>query len=256
MENVSFNVPNHPAVLRAMAAYFLELAGGAPMDTRCLDDFAGGNAQGFDNIKAYAGAESIPLSESEPPTCETPVQVPAQTTPAAPETASAPQPPADPAQATGHSDGVELDADGLPWDSRIHSSSKKRGQSGRWNLRRNVPDETRNAVVAELRAAMAAGADVPDPITPPAADGSLFAESPAPAPAVVTQNAAPAPVAAPAAKDAPVTFADYISQAAAFGDAASQAACLSIGLPNVAMLATRPDLIPQVWAKLTQGGAS
>lgn len=228
MENISFCIPSHPAVLRAMAEYFQDLAGGMPLDTRCIDDFAGGE-------KAQpARTDSIP---------ETPVPAPAEAALVLPETARAPQP------ATEDPDTlVACDADGLPWDARIHSSSRKQGQSGKWNLRRNVPDETRNAVIAELRAAMSAeGAPVPDTdatLTPPSGDGSLFAANPA----AVTPAAAP--------QSGPATFADYVSQAAAYGDAASQAACLSVGLPNVPLLATRLDLIPQVWAKLTAGGAA
>ncbi len=44
-----------------------------------------------------------------------------------------------------------LDADGLPWDERIHSSNKKFKADGRWTKRKNVDEATYNAVLGELR---------------------------------------------------------------------------------------------------------
>ena len=52
--------------------------------------------------------------------------------------------------------GVELDADGLPWDARIHSSSKgKLAKTGTWKLARNLDPALAARVTAELKAAMA-----------------------------------------------------------------------------------------------------
>lgn len=45
----------------------------------------------------------------------------------------------------------QKDADGLPWDERIHSSNKKIKADGRWTTRRNVDPATHAAVLAELR---------------------------------------------------------------------------------------------------------
>lgn len=56
------------------------------------------------------------------------------------------------------------DVNGLPWDERIHSSSKAKIQNGSWKKRKGVDDETRATVEAELRALMAI------PVTPPEAD--------------------------------------------------------------------------------------
>ena len=60
----------------------------------------------------------------------------------------------------------QLDADGLPWDARIHSSNKKLDGKGKWWARRNTAPATVVAVEAELRAALGAA-----PVTsaPPAA---------------------------------------------------------------------------------------
>lgn len=44
-----------------------------------------------------------------------------------------------------------LDAKGLPWDGRIHSSSRAINADGTWRYRKNVPDETKRDMEAELR---------------------------------------------------------------------------------------------------------
>lgn len=44
-----------------------------------------------------------------------------------------------------------LDSRGLPWDERIHSSSRAINADGTWRYRKNVPDETKRDVEAELR---------------------------------------------------------------------------------------------------------
>jgi hypothetical protein len=43
---------------------------------------------------------------------------------------------------------------GLPWDERIHSSSRAINADGTWRYRKNVPDETKQAVEAELKTLM------------------------------------------------------------------------------------------------------
>lgn len=46
----------------------------------------------------------------------------------------------------------QVDAQGLPWDARIHSSNKKRKADGTWNKRRGVQEMEILRVEAELRA--------------------------------------------------------------------------------------------------------
>ena len=56
---------------------------------------------------------------------------------------------------TSHAAGaVTVDADGLPWDGRIHASTKGCNQDGRWKAKRNVDPALVAQVTAELRAAM------------------------------------------------------------------------------------------------------
>lgn len=52
---------------------------------------------------------------------------------------------------------ANTDADGLPWDERIHASTRSTKADGTWTRRRGVSDETYDAVMAELRASVAAG---------------------------------------------------------------------------------------------------
>lgn len=47
---------------------------------------------------------------------------------------------------------IELDASGLPWDERIHASTKTKKADGTWTARRGVDKATSQAVEAELRA--------------------------------------------------------------------------------------------------------
>ena len=69
--------------------------------------------------------------------------------------AAAPTAHAHPASPAG---GVEVDADGLPWDERIHAGTKRKNADGRWTAKRGVNDAAFVArVIAELRAQMAAG---------------------------------------------------------------------------------------------------
>lgn len=49
---------------------------------------------------------------------------------------------------------VELDSEGLPWDKRIHASTKTKIASGVWKLARGVEPNIVEAVKAELRALM------------------------------------------------------------------------------------------------------
>lgn len=77
---------------------------------------------------------------------------------------------------------VERDSAGLPWDQRIHSSSKEKNADGSWRARRNVDATTRAKVEAELKATIAAPVNIintappipappalpPLPVAPPA----------------------------------------------------------------------------------------
>ena len=82
-----------------------------------------------------------------------------------------------------------VDADGLPWDPRIHSSSKQLVADGTWRKRRNTAKELFAEVEAELRglSTVDARVDAPIPAPPP---------PPPPPAAVAFANPAPPPPAA------------------------------------------------------------
>jgi hypothetical protein len=51
-------------------------------------------------------------------------------------------------------EALELDADGLPWDARIHSRGASKMTNGRWKRRREVDPKLVRQVTAELRNAI------------------------------------------------------------------------------------------------------
>lgn len=51
---------------------------------------------------------------------------------------------------------AELDADGLPWDHRIHASTKTKVKDGTWKKKRGVDADTVASVTAELKQVMEA----------------------------------------------------------------------------------------------------
>lgn len=101
------------------------------------------------------------------------------------------------------SDDSTVDADGLPWDERIHSSNRKMTAKGLWTRRKNVDDAVFNSVVAELRGTPQApitsafAAELPHPA--PAWTPAPPVEQSAPVPAFLQSvvQPAPSPVAAP-----------------------------------------------------------
>ena len=100
------------------------------------------------------------------------------------------------AMATSAPDDATRDKNGLPWDERIHSSSKAFNQDGTWRYKKGCPADLKSRVEAELRAAVAGNA-APAP--------AAAAPAPLPPPPV----AAPAPLPPPPAAPAPATNPEY-----------------------------------------------
>lgn len=192
---------------------------------------------------------------------------------------------------TGDASGV--DADGLPWDERIHSSNKKKSANGRWMSRRGGPkDEERAAIEAELRGATALAPPAPLPPVPPMPTATAEDAAPMPPAAVAPQPpAAPVPVppplptaptlpqaapmpaadlsatpatpvaAAPASAD-PTDFAGLMQVIGPkLGEAPGQidatylsVACQQCGINTLTDLALKPELIPNVIAQFRADG--
>jgi hypothetical protein len=159
-----------------------------------------------------------------------------------------------------------VDKNGLPWDGRIHASTKPLNADGTWRGRRGIDDATVATVTAELRAVMA----IPAP--PPAADpmaafktaGEMGMVPNVPAVPLVpsppvngADTGIPAvPTAAPPVPSASVTFPQLIPMitGAIAAGALTQAKLTEVlaanGLASMPQLVHRPDLIGKVHAEL------
>jgi hypothetical protein len=124
----------------------------------------------------------------------------------------------------------DKNGDGVTWDARIHSSSKKMSTRGIWNRRRNVDDALFEEVMAELQGEVITAAQTFNP--PPAPDAS----APPPAPAStgvewgnVFQRTM-MEVTTPTNKDKPLTMEQIHRK------------CVDLGVADFAALAARADL--------------
>lgn len=159
--------------------------------------------------------------------------------------------------ATQATDPVVLDSNGLPWDERIHSENRATNKDGSWRSRRNLSDDIRDKVTAELRQTYPAPVVVAAP-PPPPADAVVEMALVPPPPSISTIETAPPPPpppvvpAAPPAPTSSVTFGDLISRvAAAIANGkttmANVVASLNgLGLTGLPDVAGRPDLIDPV----------
>lgn len=163
--------------------------------------------------------------------------IPAEPAPAPTEPASPTAPP---------SGGVTLDKDGLPWDARIHASSKAQNADGTWRLKRGLADDFKNNVIAELRQVMAIPAPAAGPqlVPPPPAQPTAAASAPPPPPAPAVANEAEA-------RDQYIKLFGRVSAAMSSGkltQAQLDTCLMSIGIPSLPLLGTRIDLVPQACA--------
>lgn len=89
-----------------------------------------------------------------------------------------------------------LDKNGLPWDGRIHSSSKNKNSDGSWRYLRGVDKDLVGIVEAELR--QVTSNDAPPPPPPPVVveESAKADDAPPPPPPVNDAPPPPPPVAA------------------------------------------------------------
>ena len=156
--------------------------------------------------------------------------------------------------------GVELDSKGLPWDGRIHASTKSKKKDGSWTALRGLNDAAKVAAIeAELRATVqgqqlgaivqAQGA-TPLPGLPVSGTASAL-----PSGGALTPSSGPASGQLAPAAD-PVTFEQLmprVTQATISGilpPTALQQVCGALGLPSVVALQTNPAFVPHAWAQL------
>lgn len=209
----------------------------------------------FANMPATlpAGAIPLPLDAAAAPSTAAAPQLPsapvapmagvpmppaAPLAPAPTLAAAAPAVPANATPAASPAGGVELDSAGLPWDERIHASTKTKIANGQWKSKRGLNDP---AFVKRVEDELRGVASAPTPPAPPAAP-----VPPAPPGPVSEAAAVFAPPAAPA-----VTFEQFMGRltyamSAGLGMADVQAACVAHGLASVVDLQKEPAKIPQV----------
>lgn len=224
--------------------------------------FAGGSVA-VPNVPGVApfiaGAIPSPIAPAVPPvTLIPPALVPGMPVPlpgnAAPIVAAQVQP-------ATHAPGVDTDADGLPWDSRIHSSGAKKNKGdNKWTAKRGVMPQTVAAVTTELRAAMSVG-NVPAPtLAPPHLNLPQT-----PLGAIPTPQVLPPTTPVVAASNGAITMAQLLPRVTSAIDrgqltpdqTAALATEVSGGqITNVAMFVVAPQLIPAFWARLDQLGVA
>lgn len=156
--------------------------------------------------------------------------------------------------------GQQLDKTGLPWDKRIHSDgANKLNADGTWRKRRGLNDPALVArVEAELRAAMAAPAVPAAPPVPQVPTLTVVPSVPQVAQSAEAQPGASASTPSPAGS-APLTFvqmAPMLSPLLSSKVVTTEhinAALAAFGMPpGLPILASRPDLVAPVFAKIKE----
>lgn len=163
-----------------------------------------------------------------------------------PSTTAIAPPPAAPSPAGN------LDSRGLPWDGRIHASTRALLQDGSWRQKRGTDPAYVAQVEAELRGAVAAPAAPVAAVPPPPPTVAAAAAPAAPESSAPAVPPAPGGGTTGANPSDPLTFAGLLQRvtAAVAGGKITQAqvveACGTLGVPSLPVLATRPDLVPSV----------
>lgn len=233
------------------------------------------------------GGLSLGGNTASPATETASASIPAPTAPSAPIPAPPTSTDSDDEDEGDDTDGSGFDADGLPWDERIHSSNKKRAKDGTWNKRRGGPKGEELAVIeAELRAGlteapaapqapsapppppMPAAPTAPPPVPPvppvpqaPSAPPPPVPTAPAPEPAPATPAAQPEQPAAPA-PTADMDFPTFMSQIGPkLGEGEGQIGaqylaevCQSLGMNTMTDLALKPEQIGPMVQRLAADG--
>jgi len=163
--------------------------------------------------------------------------------------------------------GIDVDTHGLPWDGRIHSSSKAKIADGSWRQKRNLDPDLLSRVTAELKRTMQLpGAVAPTVVPPPPFVQPAVVLAPAPTNITPSVPVPPIPPSAGAATTASPNNAATTASPNSFltlmkGITAGyanktitqemiNAAVTRAGVPSLPMLAQRHDLIPGVATEL------
>lgn len=184
------------------------------------------------------GATDGPLAPPSPPSAPSPAAAaPSTNAPAAPPVSSV----------------AEVDKNGLPWDERIHASSRAKIADGTWRMKRGVQQHVVDTVEAELRGQSFQPGTIADPAAYEAAKAARTIRE-------IQPDAPPAPPGPPAPPAAPVagaglTFGQLAKRVGAkitLGELTAQdlsAKMAALGFPNGLHEANaRPDM----WATILE----
>lgn len=232
------------------------------------------SAQPAPTVALYtAAAVPVPTAPVESTdSCPAPTTAFAQTAAIVPPPAAPAAPPTAPPAASG-----ERDSKGMPWDGRIHASSKAKVADGSWRYKRGVDDAVIAPIETEIRATLAAPAvavggaapafgahpfqqpEQSAPVVAPPVASPIPAAPIPPAPVAAAPVAPPPPAAPVAVPVAPATAMTYETLMAALPPkivsseltaSQMQEACEQYGVASIAALAQRPDLVPFIAAAL------
>ena len=148
-------------------------------------------------------------------------------------------------------DVSSLDKFGFPWDARIHASTKNINKDGSWRKQKGPDPSLLAGVEAELRAK---GYGVVPQAAPAAAAAPVPTPTPAPTP-TPTPVPTPEPTPAAAAPAGPtlLTVMQAITTGMGSGKISAEylaLVCQRYGIAGVQDLATRPELVPTIYAQL------
>lgn len=160
------------------------------------------------------------------------------------------------------SQAVERDANGLPWDARIHTRTRSQTIDGVWKLQRGIDTTLVDTVMKEHKQLMALpqGKPATAPIAPPPAPIAPIAPaSPSwpSSPTALAPSVPVTPVAADPVNDpCPADFNTFIARISKhiakglLGAHQVKAICEEHGVASLPLVASRPDLIPQIAAAI------
>ena len=174
---------------------------------------------------------------------------------------------------TGPTGADELDAEGLPWDARIHSSSKKKTAKGLWAARKGGPKDGELAAIKdELRGVTQEVLPIPSPTAPtpmpfpipmPAVSEPTPMPLPTPVPMPIVAPEPTAPVPAPVSNPPAVEEWDFAKLMTHIGPKIGSGAisteylvqvCGAHGINSVTDTAQKPEVIPALVAQFKTDG--
>jgi hypothetical protein len=152
--------------------------------------------------------------------------------------------------------GIDVDKAGLPWDGRIHASTRAKNADGTWRMRRGIEEALVAAVTGELRQTMAPVIPQPPAQAVPAIPKPPFVPSvvpPVPQASITPETALVGAVLTASHSDVPALTFPKLMQlittaftSKALSQEQIKAAIEAAGLPSLPMLASRPDLVQGV----------